>query len=73
MTPLQELATTDAPVVTELVSSLPPATSNWGNSPSWSNPPGGPFDNAPTWDNATVNPWSDWNNGPSWSDFDNRG
>lgn len=32
----------------------------------------GPIDNAPTWDNAVINPWDDWNNGPSWADWSNR-
>ncbi|OPG10589.1 multiple cyclophane-containing RiPP AmcA [Microbispora sp. GKU 823] len=55
MTPLQELATTDAPLVEDLVTvyaSTAPGTIHAGhdNRPSWDNA-GQTFDNRPSWDN----------------------
>ena len=43
------LATTGAPVVTDLIDAAP-ASSGWDNQPTWDNT-GSTFDNRPTWDN----------------------
>lgn len=58
MTLLDQLATTDAPVVMDLISAhaapAPAITETaWDNRPSWDNwqKTPAPFDNRPTWDN----------------------
>ncbi|MEU2359938.1 multiple cyclophane-containing RiPP AmcA [Streptomyces noursei] len=57
---LDKLATSDAPVVMDLISThLPPASTitvteaAWDNRPTWDNwaKSPAPFDNRPTWDN----------------------
>ncbi|MEV7804958.1 multiple cyclophane-containing RiPP AmcA [Microbispora sp. NPDC088329] len=55
MSPLQVLATTDAPLVDDLVTTYEPTTpapihAGFGNKPSWDNT-GNTFDNRPSWDN----------------------
>ncbi|MBP2704355.1 hypothetical protein JOL79_11080 [Microbispora sp. RL4-1S] len=55
MTPLQVLATTDAPLVDDLITTYTPTTpdtihAGFDNRPSWDNTGGG-FDNRPAWDN----------------------
>lgn len=58
MTPLIAIATSDAPVVMDLISThgvrAPALVSvGWDNRPTWDNWPKSPapFDNRPTWDN----------------------
>ncbi|MEV3870841.1 multiple cyclophane-containing RiPP AmcA [Streptomyces sp. NPDC049906] len=58
MTLLEQLTTSDAPIVVDLISThgelAPEATeASWDNRPTWDNwkKSPAPFDNRPTWDN----------------------
>ena len=57
MTILQELATSDATPLLDLIggdasTSHAPLMAGWDNQPTWDNKPsGGGWDNRPTWDN----------------------
>ncbi|WP_269855172.1 multiple cyclophane-containing RiPP AmcA [Streptomyces sp. RPT161] len=58
MTLLEQLASTDAPVIADLIAThapqAQPVRSDWGNQPTWDNwnkAPANPWNNQPTWDN----------------------
>ncbi|TQF06913.1 hypothetical protein E6W39_37885 [Kitasatospora acidiphila] len=76
MTLLEELSSSQAPAVAELIAAADliddRPTSEWDNQPTWDNSGGGPWNNQPSWDNWPSAPWDNWNNNPSWSDWPNR-
>ncbi|MCC3767992.1 multiple cyclophane-containing RiPP AmcA [Streptomyces olivoreticuli] len=63
MTLLEQLTTTDAPVVRELIA-------------AYGHPPGGSvhakFDNRPTWDNWSNTPPVTFNNQPTWDNWNKK-
>ncbi|MGD3107753.1 multiple cyclophane-containing RiPP AmcA [Streptomyces sp. YGL11-2] len=61
MTLLEQLASTDAPVVADLIAPRvqgEPARADWNNKPTWDN-----------WSNTTGNPW---NNQPTWDNWNKK-
>jgi hypothetical protein len=61
MTLLEQLASTDAPVVADLIAAraqVEPVRAGWNNRPTWdnwANTDAQPWNNQPTWDNWKKN------------------